>query len=107
MKTPKHHLQLALMDCLHANLGGLNEPHTEKLQKRVAKAATKLAEKFIKLQGKEQKAAKKQAAAQQAPRNAAGRTTKRTPLLEDSRRAKLVARSPRRKPVVATTNAAL
>ncbi|MDB5267788.1 MAG: hypothetical protein JWP58_828 [Hymenobacter sp.] len=106
MKNPAHPLKTALTDCLQANLGGLNETHTRKLQKMVAKAAGKLAKKFAKLQGKEQKAAKEAAAVAPTRRKAAPRTSKRVPLLEAPSRGKAAPRSPQRQPAAAMAKAA-
>jgi hypothetical protein len=97
MKKNKHPLQLTLASCLQANLGGLNEAHTRKLQKLATEAAGKLTKKFVKLQGKEQKAADEAATAAQP--KAASRTNKRAPLSKVPSRSKAVSQVSRRKVV--------
>jgi hypothetical protein len=106
MKNPKYLLELALLDCLQANLNGLSEKHNKKLHKLAAKVTGKLAEKFIKLQSKEQKAAKEATAtAAAARRKTSTRTSKRPPVLETSL-GKTAPRSSRPKTAALTTKAA-
>jgi hypothetical protein len=81
MQTVKHPLQLALLDCLQANLNGLNERHTKKLHTLAAKATDELAENFAKLQGKEQKAAKEAAVLETSRGQAASRSSRPKPTL--------------------------
>lgn len=55
MKNVEHQLRTALTESLQLNLSGLNEQHTKKLQKTVARAVKQLARKFAKLTAKELK----------------------------------------------------
>ena len=102
MKNSEHQLQLALADCLHPNLSGLNEKHAKKLQKTISKAVDKLARQFTKLQAKEHRhgkpAAPKPAAV--APKKAAPRAVKPAPQ-PAAKRATTTPRAPRRKPAAA------
>ena len=59
MNNSNHQLQVTLADCLQAQLSGLNEKHTEKLQKTINNAAKKLVRKYARLEAKEQKGHKK------------------------------------------------
>ncbi|WP_210521177.1 hypothetical protein [Hymenobacter terricola] len=61
MKNAEKQLRDALAESLQLNLGGLNEKHTKKLQKAVARTAKQLARKFAKLTAKELKSHKKPA----------------------------------------------
>lgn len=63
MKNAERQLQTALTESLQLNLSGLNEKHTKKLQKTVARAVKQLARKFAKLTAKELKGHKKAAPA--------------------------------------------
>ena len=61
MKNAEHQLRAALTESLHLNLSGLNEQHTKKLEKTVARAVKQLARKFAKLTAKELKGHQKAA----------------------------------------------
>ena len=63
MKNAERQLQAALTESLLLNLSGLNEQHTKKLHKTVARAVKQLARKFAKLTAKELKGHKKAAPA--------------------------------------------
>jgi hypothetical protein len=66
MKNATKQLRTALAESLQLNLSGLNEKHTKKLQKTVARAAKQLARKFAKFTAKELKSHKKAASATHA-----------------------------------------
>lgn len=55
MKNAERQLQTALTESLQLNLNGLNEKHTKKLRKTVARTVKQLARKFSKLTAKELK----------------------------------------------------
>lgn len=55
MKNAERQLQAALTESLQFNLNGLNEKHTKKLRKTVARTVKQLARKFSKLTAKELK----------------------------------------------------
>ena len=55
MKNAERQLQAALTESLQLNLNGLNEKHTKKLRKTVARTVKQLARKFSKLTAKELK----------------------------------------------------
>lgn len=76
MKNAEHQLRTALTESLQLNLNGLNEKHSKKLQKTVARAAKQLARKFAKLTAKELKGHKKTAAAAHALPKPAIRATR-------------------------------
>jgi hypothetical protein len=59
MKNAERHLQTTLTESLQLNLNGLNEKHTKKLRKTVARAVKQLAKKYLKLAAKELKSNKK------------------------------------------------
>ena len=59
MKNAEKQLRIALAESLQLNLSGLNERHTKKLQKAVARTAKQLARKFARLTAKELKGHKK------------------------------------------------
>ena len=61
MKNAERQLQATLTESLQLNLNGLNEKHTKKLQKTVARVVKQLARKFAKLTAKELKGHKKAA----------------------------------------------
>lgn len=61
MKNATKQLRTALTESLQLNLSGLNEKHTKKLQKTVARTVKQLARKFAKLTTKELKGSKKTA----------------------------------------------
>lgn len=61
MKNTEHQLRASLTESLQLNLNGLNEKHTKKLRKTVARAAKQLARKYAKLTAKELKSTKKAA----------------------------------------------
>ena len=61
MKNAERQLQTALTESLQLNLSGLNEKHTKKLQKTVARAVKQLVRKFAKFTAKELKGHKKEA----------------------------------------------
>ena len=67
MKNAERHLRAALTESLQSSLAGLNEKHTKKLQKTVARAVKQLARKYAKLAAKELKGHKKAAPVKEAP----------------------------------------
>lgn len=76
MKNAEQHLRTALTESLQLNLSGLNQKHTKKLQKTVARTVKQLARKFAKLTAKELKHTKKATPVSHALPKPAIRTTR-------------------------------
>ena len=66
MKNAEKQLRSVLTESLQLNLDGLNESHTKKLQKTVARAVKQLARRFTKFNAKELKGHQKVALATHA-----------------------------------------
>ena len=77
MKNAERLLRTTLTESLQLSLTGLNEKHTKKLRKTVARAVNQLARRFSKLTAKEQRNNKNSVSATALPKPAIRTAAKR------------------------------